>query len=122
MKTIAIAWELGGGLGHLSTFLPLINALQEQDYRVVFIVRDVSRIELVYPNNCLEFVQAPIWAPRLSKRVKELNFVETLFHLGYLKSQGLIGLVKAWKNLFTLIKPDLLIADHSPTALLAQGH
>ncbi|MGS2716810.1 hypothetical protein ACVBE9_01435 [Eionea flava] len=119
IKTIAITWELGGGLGHLSTFLPLITALQKENYRIVFIVRDVSRIELLFPESHLEFLQAPVWSPRLSKQPGELNFVETLFHLGYLKPNGLIGLVKAWKNLFDIIRPDLLIADHSPTALLA---
>ncbi|WP_310383521.1 glycosyltransferase [Roseateles sp.] len=47
------------------------------------------------------------------------SYVELLFHAGYLDARRLLSLVQAWRNLFASIQPQLLLADHAPTAQLA---
>lgn len=41
-----------------------------------------------------------------------------LLNLGYRHVDELQASVRAWKNLFAMLQPDLLVCDHSPTALL----
>jgi UDP:flavonoid glycosyltransferase YjiC (YdhE family) len=38
---------------------------------------------------------------------------------GFGDDRTLVGLGRAWRNLFKLTRPDLIVFDHSPTALLA---
>jgi UDP:flavonoid glycosyltransferase YjiC (YdhE family) len=48
-----------------------------------------------------------------------LNYSEMLLRYGYFGADGLSGLVSAWRSLFVLLGCDVIVADHSPTALLA---
>jgi len=42
-----------------------------------------------------------------------------LHSIGFNDPQGLASLMAAWTSLFELVDPDLIVFDHSPTALLA---
>jgi len=42
-----------------------------------------------------------------------------LANFGFLDRAGLTGMARAWRELYRLVRPDLLVIDHSPTALLA---
>jgi UDP:flavonoid glycosyltransferase YjiC (YdhE family) len=120
LKTIALVWEMGVGLGHIATFLPVAKALKNNGYRPILILRDVSEIEKMYAGEDIEYIQAPIWlSVRHNMSGAQLNFTDTLFNFGYLDVKGLSSMIKSWKNLFDIIKPDLFVFDHSPTALLA---
>jgi UDP:flavonoid glycosyltransferase YjiC (YdhE family) len=120
LKTIALILEMGAGLGHIATFLPIAKALKHNGYRPVLIVRDVSQVELMYADEGIEYIQAPVWLPvRADASRAQLNFTDSLFHFGYLDGQSLTSMLKAWVNLFNIIKPDVFIFDYAPTALLA---
>jgi hypothetical protein len=47
------------------------------------------------------------------------SFAKILNNSGYSNSQQLASMIRAWRNLFELVKPDLIIADYAPTAILA---
>lgn len=65
-------------------------------------------------------MQAPLYSREVANKVDlTLTYADIIYNLGYAREQDLMSLSKAWINLFTLIKPDLIIADHSPTAVLA---
>jgi UDP:flavonoid glycosyltransferase YjiC (YdhE family) len=63
-------------------------------------------------------VQAPVWQVKVKKLDNTFNYAEALFNQGYLVDGGVPSMAKAWRNLFDFIKPDLLIVDHAPTALI----
>lgn len=119
MATIALIWELGSDYGHIGRFLPIAQALRAQGHRPVMILRDISRADELLTPYGLEYLQAPLWLPPVSGLPAALNFTESLFLFGFLSPAGLLSITRAWRQLFALLKPELLIFDHAPTALLA---
>lgn len=119
MATIALIWELGSDYGHIGRFLPIAQALRERGHRPVLILRDISRADEVLGPVGLEYLQAPLWLPPVKGLPPPLNFTETLFLFGFLSPAGLLSVAHAWRQLLALLKPDLLVFDHAPTALLA---
>ena len=55
---------------------------------------------------------------REAKLPPSLNYAELLNRVGYLDVKILGGLIGAWRQLIRLVDPDLVLVDHSPTALI----
>ncbi|MCB5228206.1 hypothetical protein JAO78_015455 [Alishewanella sp. 16-MA] len=118
-KHIVIAWELGAALGHVMGFRALAIGLLAQNMKVSIVGRNLASVQQVLSELDVTFYQSPI---SLSERRERLtatySYSDIIHDLGYESDQSLLGLTKGWSNLFELIKPDLVICDHSPTALL----
>ena len=67
-------------------------------------------------------LQAPVFLPKISMKRPVLCLADTLLLSGYLKAEELQALTEAWSNLITLLNPDLLLMDYSPTAALAASN
>lgn len=120
MAVVLIAWELGGGLGHLYPLSQLARRLRGQGHRVILASRDLARVEGLFGGCGIEYLQAPFShgpPPGEIRRVR--TYAHILQHFGFGKRDELLALTSAWTGLFELIKPDLLLADHSPSAVLA---
>ncbi len=118
-RHVVLAWELGGHYGHLFRLLPLARALRERGLEVSLILRDLSLVGKHLPSADIRMFQAPIWQHRSHGLNEPLNYAELLARHGYLDSEVLASLTNGWRNLLGLLQPDLLVCDHSPTALLA---
>lgn len=119
MATIALIWELGSDYGHIGRFLPIALELKARGHRPVMILRDISRADEMLGRHGIEYLQAPLWLPPVQGLPPPINFTESLFLFGFLQPGGLLSVLRAWRALLALLKPDLLIFDHAPTALLA---
>jgi hypothetical protein len=120
VASIVFAWELGGDLGHLSGFLPLATALRQKGHDVAFVLRDLIHAESLVVSQGFPVFQAPVFTGTITGLGEApLNYSGILLRNGYVYQSLLSGLVAAWSNLFRLLKPTLLIADHSPVALFA---
>ena len=119
MATIVLNWELGADLGHIGRFLPIALRLREQGHRPVMLLRDITRAESLLREHQLEFLQAPVWLTSVQGLPPEINFTETLYRFGYLYPDGLLSMAKAWRAVWQLLQPQLLIFDHAPSAMLA---
>lgn len=119
MAVIALNWELGADLGHLGRLLPIARRLRDAGHRPVLILRDLSRIEQLLGDERIDYLQAPLWLPSPAGLPPDLNFSETLCRFGYLQPAGLLGMCRAWRALWALVRPDLLVFDLAPTAALA---
>lgn len=120
MAVFLYAWELGGELGHISKALPLALAAKARGHEIILALKDVSQAESMLAGHGLTYLQAPLWLPRVTGRTPSpVNYTEMLFQHGYLDADGLLSLMKAWRALYALVNPALVIADHAPTALLA---
>ncbi|MGV8933458.1 MAG: glycosyltransferase [Gallionellaceae bacterium] len=119
MTNFLFAWELGANYGHLNRDRQVAECLRERGHHIFFAVKD-TRIatELLAPHS-FEFVQAPLPQTRARLLRPPANYAELLLAEGWGDQLSLIGRVSTWQSLFKLIKPDTLIADHAPTALLA---
>ena len=47
------------------------------------------------------------------------NFAHLLYNNGFYDADSLKATVQAWRELYETVRPDLIVFDHSPTALLA---
>lgn len=124
MARILIAWELGGGLGHLAPIQQVAKHFIQRGHDVWIASKDLDKVRQVFENLPIKLVQAPrsMTSLNTSSREKQAvtcGFGELLHQVGYSSFDALYGMVSAWHNLIQLITPDLLMVDHSPTALLA---
>ncbi len=119
MSRIAFAWELGSSYGHVSLLLPFARKLRQRGHDVILALRELQNVSNLSGDE-LPVMQAPLWIyPPNGLSEPPLNYSEILMRYGYLDAAGLAGLVSAWRSLFALHGSDVIVADHSPTALLA---
>ena len=119
MANVLVAWELGGGMGHLSQLRPIALGLKRRGHRIVGAFRDLERVPIVFGDEPLDYVQAPAKRNGPGAFQPPTTYAELFANIGLGDPVELQGLLNAWRTLFDLIQPDLLICDHSPTALLA---
>lgn len=120
MAHFYLCWELGAGLGHAARLKSIALPLRARGHRVSFVLRD-----LVQPRRLLQvcgsdMLQAPVWLHRTAGLPQvQASLAEILLAVGYLDADALAGLCEGWRGLFRQGRPDLVIADYAPTALLA---
>jgi hypothetical protein len=120
MARILITWELGGGLGHLVRLQPLAAELLRRGHRVAVALRDLSRAAGVFRELPVTYFQAPVKLSPLPDEFRPpRTFPQILHNVGFGDEAALATLCAAWRALFDAIRPDVMVCDHSPTALLA---
>ena len=118
-KTILCAWEIGGELGHISRFSAITKALELEGHHIVLAFKDLSRAYPLFQDTEATLLQAPVWLPKVTMQRPVACLADTLLCMGYLEDEALDCLVQAWESIIDLVKPDLVIFDYSPTAMLA---
>lgn len=118
-KTILCTWEIGGELGHISRYSAIVKALESEGHHVVLALKDLSRVYPFFKDTQATLLQAPIWLPRISMQRPIACLADTLLCMGYLEHDPLDCLVQAWESMIEMVKPDLVIFDYAPTAMLA---
>ncbi len=122
-RRVLSVWELGTGLGHIDRMLSVGRSLRGRGHEPQFLLKDVSRAHLRFGADTAEarwwFAQAPVWLPSLNNAPALRNYTVVLAAAGWLNPVGLASLVTAWRAMFELLKPDALVCDHAPTAILA---
>ncbi len=119
MSRVVAVWELGAGLGHIDRLLGVASALRARGHDVRFLLRDLSRAHLRLAAEGWWFAQAPLWLPKLANPPQLRSYTAVLGAAGWLDPAGLAGLLSAWRALFDVLQPDLILCDHAPTAMLA---
>jgi UDP:flavonoid glycosyltransferase YjiC (YdhE family) len=120
MATLLVCWELGAGRGHLTPHLALAKSLRESGHEVVFAVRHLQHAEALLGAEGFRYVQAPTWiAPHGGPAQPIRSYPQMLLNVGFVDVDQLVARIRAWLALFDWVKPDALVVDHGPTALLA---
>lgn len=120
MKTIVYCWEMGAGYGHVGPFSQVARCFLRDGWRVVLLVKDLSRVSAFFEPGEVEVLQAPVKNSHPVHFVKDPpTYGHILLNMGYQDTEELGTLIEAWRNLLTLLQPDLLIFDHSPSAIIA---
>ena len=119
MKRILLTWEIGLNTGHLVRLLPVAEQLKEQGHAVLAAVRDIPTAAAVFGPANISFVQAPILAQGRQLRHRQTGYADILLSQGWAENSVLWGLVQGWINLFRMFRPDVIVADFSPTACMA---
>lgn len=118
MKRALYAWEMGAGLGHIAAFLPVAEALRTQGCEIVCSVRDCGTAAQVLTRRRIPWLQAPFVVETTGAGSLQ-TYTDILLRHDFADPNRLLGHVGAWLSLFELYRPQVVIADHSPVALLA---
>ena len=119
MTAILLGYELGTGYGHAAQLLPLALELRRRGHDVNFVVNDLARAEVLLGPHGFQAYQSPLWLVKVGGLPPASNYTDIMMHAGFLDPVGLLAIAKAWRNLVELLKPSLLVLDHSPAALFA---
>jgi UDP:flavonoid glycosyltransferase YjiC (YdhE family) len=117
---ILLVWQLGGNLGHILPLLGLAKELRSRRHRVAFALENTRSAAGVLAGHKFPFVQAPVLrsaAPSLPR--EPASYPEMLFHFGFADPDALAGALRAWREIYRKVAPQLIVFDHAPTALLA---
>lgn len=122
MSRIFITWELGGGLGHVSTIRPIAGELADRGHEPVVAARNVRSASRVITDPRVRIVQCPLptW-PHGRRFHPPATYAHLLYSIGFNEAAGLASLIRAWRSLYELVDPGFILVDHSPTALLSLG-
>jgi UDP:flavonoid glycosyltransferase YjiC (YdhE family) len=115
---VLFAWEFGGDLGHASRLVPIARELRRLGHEPLFAFRDLTLLG-AFAAEDFEWFAAPRLRLPPAPNASPLSSSDILLNLGYADAPGLSGALRAWLSLLELAKPDLLVADYAPTALLA---
>lgn len=117
MARILICWELGAGYGHLARLAPVARALAALGHEVAVAARDILSAHAMLGGFAIH--QAPIRLSGTALPGAALNYADILMRSGLSDGPAITALIAAWRALFDALSPDLIVADHAPTALLA---
>ena len=119
MARVLFTWELGGGFGHLHRIAELARPLVAAGHEVHFASAELAGLDGLF-DDAVRCHQAPLAHRAMAGKPPMLFTFPQVLARTILRDTGtLLGAVRAWQNLFDLIAPDVIVADYSPTALLA---
>lgn len=120
MANILFTWEIGEGSGHIAPYIELIRQLEQDGHQVFFAARQLYHVFRLFKDTRVTFLQSPtLTSPSATLQNPVDSYAKILNNSGYYHPDSITGMIIAWKNLYNLVKPDLIIFDYSPTAMLA---
>ncbi len=119
MAKITFCWELGGGYGHIASFKPLAAILLSREHTVSAVLRYTEHADTFFKDMSLAFTAAPMWEPFKEYTSPTISYADIIMRHGYDSMVSLLPLVEQWRKKFSDYGSELVIADHSPTALVA---
>ena len=121
VKTALFTWELGSNLGHASPIAGIARTLVDDGVRIAVAGRELENLSIAFAGLDVIQLQAPIW-PRhhhYGNEETQASFLDILVNAGFGDPAKLAAVVSAWRALIALIRPDVIISDHSPGLLVA---
>jgi len=120
LAKILFTWELGAGSGHIAPYINLVAHLEKQGHEVCFALKFLDKAHQYFQDTKVTYFQAPAAFTSRGKKTKNTNsYAKILYNAGYHDVNMLTAMIQSWRNLYEIIKPDIIIFDYSPTAMLA---
>jgi UDP:flavonoid glycosyltransferase YjiC (YdhE family) len=113
---IALTWELGAGLGHLSNLQVLAEALVRLGHRVVFWVPDVVA-SAAWLRGYGPIYPFPRWRREIG--FAPASYAEMMLATPFADAGALRAITESLVHSLRAEQPDVVVADHAPSALLA---
>jgi hypothetical protein len=120
VATVLCVWEQGGHLGHLTHLRRPIEAALQLGHRVVLAARELHRVPEVLAGLRIELLAAPFKQHvQPADQSAFLSLTHVLARQCFSSVAELEMYLRAWRTIFDLVQPDLVLFEHSPTALIA---
>ena len=120
-----LAWELGGGLGHLRVLSVLGRALEERGFDAVIAAPDMQRAAAsgLDPAVLRQGVEWPPVAAHLAsaelRPQASRDTGQILARAGFHDPDLVASIIGRWDTVLAAEKPDVVVADYAPGLLLA---
>lgn len=119
MARVLFCWELGNGLAYMEAVTLVARAVAKAGHEVHFAARDLTHAERLLGDR-IPFYQAPTHVtPQRLLMARPMTFADVLINLGYGNPAPVVSRVRAWRNLFDRLQPDIVHCANAPGALLA---
>ena len=124
-RKVLLAWELGGGRGHIRRLGWTADVLRKRGFEPVFAVRHLDALETIQTSiEDAATYQAPVWLGFLDHSIAatpggRMTFADIIGDLGLRFPSVVASMVRAWDSLIAAVQPAAVIADFSPACLLA---
>lgn len=120
MVKILCVWEQGSKLGHLSNLRTSIEIAVAQGHEVFVAARELHDVLRVFDGLPLRYLAAPFRQVHTTADQSPLpSFSHLLARQCFSGVNELAVYLNAWRTLFDLVNPQLVLFEHSPTALIA---
>ena len=119
MSRILLTWEMGGGYGHLVRLRAFAEPLIAAGHEVSFALHELRLAPRYLSDLDARWLSAPSGGVRAQKPLALKSFPEILLMQGFNDADALYARMRAWHGIYDLVQPDLVIYDHSATAMLA---
>lgn len=121
MARVLDCWELGNGLAYIEGLAISVKLMAKAGHDARFAGRDLAHAERVFGGR-IKCYQAPTQVIPLAPQRQlptPMTFADVLINLGFGDAGNVTGRVRAWRQLFDGIKPDVIRCANAPSALLA---
>ncbi|OYU46257.1 MAG: hypothetical protein CFE44_03075 [Burkholderiales bacterium PBB4] len=113
-------WEQGSNLGHLSHLKSSVQAALNLGHEVFLVARELQGIPTVFKGLPVVCLQAPLkHGFVVEDQSAYLSMTHIIFRQCFSSVPELVMYIRAWRGLFDLVRPDLVLFEHAPTALIA---
>ena len=118
MARILFAWELGGEYGHAVACASIARALHAHGHAISLVFRERRPLAVMPETSAYDIFDAPRHQ-REGVSAIPASGADILLAYGYDSESNFGPLLDGWLARLREWKPDLLVCDYSPTALLA---
>jgi UDP:flavonoid glycosyltransferase YjiC (YdhE family) len=120
MARLFAAWELGSNLGHLGLLSGVADEFVERGHEVYLLSQKLANAHTFVDPKRVHFLQTPMaGGQRPAGNFETYTFADLLKMFGFLSANELVNTVRAWRELFELAKPDLVVLNSAAVGFLA---
>lgn len=116
---ILLAWEMGGGWGHVARDLPVLRQLQAEGHQVIYAAREQHVAWVQSTAIGIPCVAAPNGAAIRRMPRGLAGYGAILFADGFGDATMLGRRLAGWMRIFAELAADVVVSDYAPAALLA---
>lgn len=119
MTKALLAWEIGGGQGHLHLLATIGHKLVEYGIEPVFALKDARIQGLTLPGKVLQAPLATMHFFDEKGNDESYFYTDILYIFGFSSPLTLKYHLQALQNVINIVKPAFIIADYAPALVLA---
>lgn len=118
---VLIVMELGGNWGHLLRLHPVVDELRARGHAVTLATPDVAAARSIFVDGDIELAVWPALRGRMAQPSGRpfLHYAQVLDHCVFGDARTLRISVQRWISHLKRLRPDVILADFAPGALLA---
>lgn len=119
---VLFCWDFGWGIGHVNHILAGARALRRRGADITFAIYSSQFIRHFKDMQDRTFVHAPVspffLRPKVSALFGDRSYAALLHNAGFCDPDYVRFFLQSYDVLFKTFKPDCVVAEHSPAALL----